>query len=90
VTDAGAACALVEAAAVASSFAGSVERAAPGPYEKQQQAHLERTAASFANAQAADEARACHRVRQRFTRQHRAGDDRGAGIRRRGKHVGMI
>lgn len=47
---------IVEPAAVASSFVDSVDRVAPGPYEKQQKAYLARAASSFANAQPADEA----------------------------------
>jgi len=47
---------IVEPAAVASSFVGSVDRVTPGPYAAQQQAYLDRAAASFANAQPADEA----------------------------------
>jgi len=49
---------IVEPAAVASSFVDSVHRATPGPYAAQQQAYLDRAAASFANAQPADEAAA--------------------------------
>lgn len=47
---------IVEPAAVASSFTDSVHRAAPGPYAALQQAYLDRTATSFANAQPAEEA----------------------------------
>ncbi len=47
---------IVEPAAVASSFVESVHRAAPGPYAALQQAYLDRAAASFASAQAADDA----------------------------------
>lgn len=47
---------IVEPAAVASSFTDSVHRAPAGPYAGLQQAYLDRAAASFANAQPAEEA----------------------------------
>ncbi len=48
--------AIVEPAAVASSFTDSVHRAPAGPYAAQQQAYLDRTATSFASAQSAQDA----------------------------------
>ncbi|MEW1708130.1 SDR family NAD(P)-dependent oxidoreductase [Microbacterium sp. NPDC089190] len=47
---------IVEPAAVASSFTDSVHRAPAGPYSELQQAYLDRTAASFAAAQSAEDA----------------------------------
>lgn len=48
--------AIVEPAAVASSFTDSVHRAPAGPYAVQQQAYLDRAATSFASAQSAEDA----------------------------------
>ncbi|MCM3501942.1 SDR family oxidoreductase [Microbacterium sp. P26] len=48
--------AIVEPAAVASSFTDSVHRAPAGPYSEQQQAYLDRAATSFASAQSAEDA----------------------------------
>lgn len=48
--------AIVEPAAVASSFTGSVERYDGGAYQRQLDAYLERTTASFAQAQSAEDA----------------------------------
>ncbi|PTT15693.1 short-chain dehydrogenase [Microbacterium sp. HMWF026] len=48
--------AIVEPAAVASSFTDSVHRAPAGPYAVQQQAYLDRAATSFASAQSAQDA----------------------------------
>lgn len=48
--------AIVEPAAVASSFTGSVERYEGGAYQAQLDAYLERTTASFAQAQSAEDA----------------------------------
>lgn len=48
--------AIVEPAAVVSSFTGSVERYDGGAYQSQLDAYLERTTASFAQAQSAEDA----------------------------------
>lgn len=48
--------AIVEPAAVASSFTASVDRYDGGPYQAQLDAYIERTTASFAQAQAAEDA----------------------------------
>ncbi|WP_314455938.1 SDR family NAD(P)-dependent oxidoreductase [uncultured Microbacterium sp.] len=48
--------AIVEPAAVASSFTDSVHRTEPGPYAQEQQAYLDRTATAFASAQSAEDA----------------------------------
>ena len=48
--------AIVEPAAVASSFTASVDRYDGGPYQAQLDAYIQRTTASFAQAQAAEDA----------------------------------